>query len=64
MLLALAGGKGWLEVVKAEGAPRRAPNGPEVAFYFYKSPATPYSPAPAFGTLTVGRKKKIALKSL
>jgi hypothetical protein len=60
-LIAIAGDRGYLEVVKKAGVPAKGPVTAEVSFYFLKDPSTPYSPAPTSGTLIIGNKK-VALK--
>jgi hypothetical protein len=59
-LIVLPGGKGYVEVVRAAAASGKAPMTNEATFYFLKDMASPYSPAPRSGILTIG-KKKVAL---
>jgi hypothetical protein len=61
-LIALPGGKGYVEVVKKGDASAKGPITGEVSFYLLKDPSTPYSPAPTTGTLTFGTKK-VALQA-
>jgi len=57
-LKTMPGGKGYVEIVKKDAPSSTAPMTGEVSFYFLKEDgATPYSPAPSTGTLTVGKKK-------
>jgi hypothetical protein len=61
-VIAISGGKGYVEIVKKEVA-GKSPVSAEISFYFLRDDgATPYSPSPAAGTLTVG-KKKVDLKA-
>jgi hypothetical protein len=61
-LVAISGGKGYVEVVKKEVSPR-SPVSAEISFYFLRDDGTtPYSPSPGAGTLTVG-KKTVDLKA-
>jgi hypothetical protein len=55
-LVALPGGKGYVEVVKKDASGKAAVTA-ELSFYFMKDASTPISPAPSSGTLTVGDKK-------
>jgi hypothetical protein len=64
MLVTLPDGNGLVEVVKKEGASGSDSMTSEVAFYFFKSPFKPYSPAPTSGTLEVGQNKKIVKVAL
>ncbi len=60
--IAISGGQGYVEVVKKEVS-GRSPISAEISFYFLRNDGTtPYSPSPAAGTLTVG-KKKVDLKA-
>jgi hypothetical protein len=61
-LVRIHGGKQFVEVVQKKAASATEPMTGEVSFYFLKEDGTtPVSPAPAAGTLEVGRKK-VALK--
>jgi hypothetical protein len=60
--IAISGGQGYVEVVKKEVS-GRSPISAEISFYFLRNDGTtPYSPSPAAGTLTVG-KRKVDLKA-
>jgi hypothetical protein len=60
--IAISGGQGYVEVVKKEVS-GRSPISAEISFYFLRDDgSTPYSPSPAAGTLTVG-KRKVDLKA-
>jgi hypothetical protein len=56
-LLALSDGRGFVEVVKKEASPGAGATTSELAFYFYKTPYTPFSPAPSSASLMLDRKK-------
>ncbi len=52
--------KGFVEVVHKPGTPAGTAS-PEVTFYFLRGNSRPYSPAPAAGTLAVGKSRKLTL---
>ncbi len=55
-LVAISGGKGYVEIVKKEVS-GKSPVSAEISFYFLRDDgATLYSPSPSAGTLTVGKK--------
>jgi hypothetical protein len=54
-LVAMPGGKGYVEVVKKAGG-TTSTRSKEVAFYFLKDADSPL-PTPSMGILTVGKKK-------
>ncbi|APW64153.1 hypothetical protein [Paludisphaera borealis] len=61
-LIHLPDGEGFVEVVKKEAGGAKASVDKEASFYFLKDMTTPLSPAPAAGTITIG-KKKVELKA-
>ena len=62
-LARMPGGQGYVEVVQKKAASATQTMTGEVSFYFLKDDGkTPASPAPAAGSLEVG-KKKVALKA-
>ncbi len=56
-LIALPGGKGYVEIVQKEAGSAKSTMSAEVSFYLINQSNEPLSPAPAAGTLTIGEKK-------